>query len=89
MQKPFVVEIRPVFTLITGKIKKRKDEFNYMDEFLITQNSDNIKQDVELSILLRFKMSQFTCYRQENISLQKTGAKQICQGVEFEELTFK
>ena len=63
MQKPFVVEIRPVFTLITAKIKKRKDEFNYMDEFLITKNSNNIKQDVELSILLRFKMSQFTCYR--------------------------
>ena len=29
----------------------------------ITKNSNNIKQDVELSILLGFKMSQLTCYR--------------------------
>ena len=52
-----------VFTLIKGKIKKRKDELNYIDEFLITKNSNKIEQDVELSILLGFKMSQLTWYR--------------------------
>ena len=54
MQKPIVVEIRPIFTLITGKIKKRKDEFNYTDEFLITKNPNNIKQDCWIVYLASF-----------------------------------